>query len=67
MASKAISAMYLRYFMVNLPFIPARRFVLDSPEPEALQLFLLKAPTRLNSDGLGKLRQEEWLISAILR
>ena len=25
--------------MVNLPFIPARRFVPDSPEPEVFQLF----------------------------
>jgi hypothetical protein len=39
----------------------------DSPELEVLQLSVSsEAPTPLNSDGREKLRQDEWLISAIL-
>jgi hypothetical protein len=40
----------------------------DSPEHEVLQPSVSsEAPTHLNSDGGEKLRQDEWLISAILR
>jgi hypothetical protein len=40
----------------------------DSPELEVLQLSVSsEAPTCLNSDGGEKLREDEWLISAILR
>jgi len=39
----------------------------DSPS-EALELFVSsEAPTNLNSDRDEKLREDEWLISAILR
>jgi hypothetical protein len=39
----------------------------DSLELEVLQLSVSsEAPTHLNSDGREKLRQDEWLISAIL-
>jgi hypothetical protein len=68
MASKASSATYLRYFMVNLPFVPSAIRCFDSPELEVLQLSVFsEAPTHLNSDRGEKLRGEEWLISAILR
>jgi hypothetical protein len=50
--------------MVNLPFVPLG----DSPEREAIQLSVSsEAPTHLNSDRGEKLREEGWLISAILR
>jgi hypothetical protein len=59
--------------MVNLPFRSAWRFAVaiqrcDSPEREAIQLSVSsEAPTHLNSDRGEKLREDEWLISAILR
>src|ERR1700686_893342 len=68
-ASKASSAMYLRYFIVKPPFRPLSAIRgCDSPS-KALQLFLFssEAPTYLNSDRVEKLRVDEWLISAILR
>ena len=58
---------------MNLPFRSAWRFAVeiqrcDSPEHEVLQLSVLsEAPTHLNSDRGEKLREDEWLISAILR
>jgi hypothetical protein len=53
---------------MNLPFVPSAIRRLDSPEFEVLQLFVSsEAPTHLNSDGEKKLREDEWLISAILR
>jgi hypothetical protein len=54
--------------MVNLPFIPLGHRCFDSPEPEVLQLSVSsEVPTHLNSDGHEKLRQDEWLISTIMR
>jgi len=58
--------------MVNLPFfrsaIRSYDSTCDSPKPEVLQLSVSsEAPTLLNSDGAEKLRQDEWLVSAILR
>jgi hypothetical protein len=68
MASKAISATYLRYFMVNLPFIPARAIVvLLRRSLRSFSFFSSEAPTHLNSEDGEKLREDEWLISAILR
>jgi hypothetical protein len=60
--------MYLRYFIVN-PFRPAGAIRgCDSPGREAFQLFVSSgAPTHFNSDRGKKLREDEWLISAILR
>jgi len=50
--------------MVNLPFFSSA----ISPELEVLQLSVSsEAPTHSNSDGGEKLREDEWLISAILR
>jgi len=37
-----------------------------STATQVLQLFLSEAPTHTNSHGGEKLREEEWLISAIL-
>jgi len=55
------------YFIVNLPFIPARRFTFNSPDSEVLQLSVLsEAPTDSNADGAKKFRVAEWLISTIL-
>ena len=67
--SKASSAMYLRYFIVKplSPFVHSAIRGCDSPS-EALHLFVsCGAPTSLNSDRGEKLREDEWLISAILR
>jgi hypothetical protein len=62
----AITA-YLRYFIVNLPFIPVWRLILNSPDSEVLQLSVLsEAPTDSNADEEEKFREAEWLISAIL-
>jgi hypothetical protein len=61
--------MYFRYFMVN-PFrlSSARQFVVAIRQSgRYFSLFLLKRPTHLNSDRGEKLREDEWLISAILR
>jgi hypothetical protein len=60
--------MYLRYFMVKPPFHPHSAIRgCDSPS-KALQLFVSsEAPTYLNSDRGEKLREDDWLISAILR
>ena len=60
--------MYLRYFMVN-PFRPAERFVVAIRRGGRRFSFLVssEAPTHLNSDRGEKLREDEWLISAILR
>jgi hypothetical protein len=53
---------------MNLPFVPSAIRCLDSPEHEVLQLSVSsEAPTHLNSDGKEKLRQDQWLISTILR
>ncbi len=53
---------------MNLPFVPSAIRCFDSPEFEVLQLFVSsEAPTHLNSDRRKKLREGEWLISAILR
>jgi hypothetical protein len=51
------------------PFRPAGRFVVAIRQGrEAFQLLVSAgAPTNLNSDRGKKLRQNEWLISAILR
>jgi hypothetical protein len=54
--------------MVNLPFFPSAIRCFDSPEHEVLQLSVSsEAPTYVNSDEGEKLRDDEWLISAILR
>ncbi|MGA2459569.1 MAG: hypothetical protein ABSF85_18555 [Terriglobales bacterium] len=55
--------------MVNLPFVPLGDFAdLIRQKHEVLQLSLSsEAPTHLNSDRREKLRQDEWLISTILR
>jgi hypothetical protein len=52
--------------MVNLPFFRSAIRSTDSLEPEVLQLSS-EAPTHRNSEEEGKLRADEWLISAILR
>ncbi len=53
---------------MNLPFVPSAIRACDSPEHEVLQLSVFsEAPTHLNSDEQEKLRQDEWLISTILR
>jgi len=58
--------------MVNLPFVhSAIRDAIRRPDigskHEVLQLSVSsEAPTHLNSDGSEKLRDNEWLISAIL-
>jgi len=50
------------------PFIHSAIRGCDSPERKVLQLFVSsEAPTNLNSDRGKKLREDEWLISAILR
>jgi len=55
------------YFIVNLPFIPVWRLILNSPDSEVLQLSVLsEAPTDLNADAAKKFREAEWLISTIL-
>jgi hypothetical protein len=56
--------------MVNLPFFHSaiRGSTLRPPEHEVLQLSVSsEAPTLLNSDRGEKLREGQWLISAILR
>src|SRR5229473_5744421 len=69
-ASNASSATYLRYFMV-IPFrlSSTQRFVVAIRRSGGRFSFLSSsgAPTNLNSDRGGKLREDEWLISAILR
>jgi hypothetical protein len=53
---------------MNLPFVLSAILCFDSPEHEVLQLSVSsEAPTHLNSDGGKKLRQDQWLISTILR
>ena len=53
---------------MNLPFFRSAIRCFVSPELEVLQLSVSsEAPTHSNSDRGEKLREDEWLISAILR
>jgi hypothetical protein len=55
------------YFIVNLPFVPVWRSILNSPDSEVLQLSVLsEAPTELNAGEAKKFRGTGWLISTIL-
>jgi hypothetical protein len=53
--------------MVNPPFVSSAIRYCDSPKRLVLQLFFSEVPTHLNSSADKKLRECEWLISAILR
>jgi hypothetical protein len=53
--------------MVKTPFFPIPRLPLQIAGSKALRFwFFLKASRDSNSDWPEKLRQQEWLISAIL-